>query len=359
MRQNLKAIILLMLSAVILFTGCSGNNGAANPNTPPDENKAKAEGKYVTYGQPDDWANWKEMFQVFNAKYGITRQDTDMSSAEEITKFKAERNNPQADSAEIGMVWGPVAVKEGVTMAYKNANWDKIPDWAKDPDGNWFGLYVGVPVFLVNKEIVKDIPQSWADLLKPEYKNMVVMSDPRSSGSGVNAVLAVAYALGGDIKNLDPAMKYFAQLKKQGNIKNVKGSIANIQKGEAPIVILYDFLAQGYKEKLKNEVDLEIVFPKEGSIYAPGALILNKWAPHPNLAKLFADFVTSDEGQIIFAKGYARPIRAIAGNLTLPKEVKDRMLPESFYGNVGKPQAWSEVPPELIADRWTKEVLGQ
>ena len=358
-RLSLRNILLIFLSLALLLSGCSSGAQAINPDVKPEEDEAKKEGEYVTYGQPDDWANWKGIFEVFNKRYEITRRDTDMSSAEEIAKFKAERNNPQADSAEVGMIYGPVAVQEEVTMPYKNANWEQIPDWAKDPDGHWFGLYVGVPVFLVNTEIVKNVPQSWEDLLKPEYKNSVVMSDPRTSGTGANIVLAAAHALGGDIKNLDAAADYFKELFNSGNVKNTSGSIANVQKGEAPIVIRYDFNAQQWQEQLKDEVELEIVFPEEGSIYAPGALILNKYAPHPNLTKLFADFVTSDEGQTLFAEGYARPIRYVEGNLDLPEEIKNRLLPESFYKNVGKPQGWSEVSPEKIAEMWSKEVLGE
>jgi putative spermidine/putrescine transport system substrate-binding protein len=102
----------------------------------PDAAKARAEKSIVSYGQPDDWANWKEIWEAFCARYACTHQDTDMSSAEEIAKLKAERNNPVADTAELGMIWGPIAVKEGVTAAYKGAHWDKIPAWAKDPDGH-------------------------------------------------------------------------------------------------------------------------------------------------------------------------------------------------------------------------------
>lgn len=332
---------------------------AAGENERPDVDKAKTFGKYVTYGQPDDWANWRGVFSIFNEKYGCRRVDTDMSSAEEIAKFKAERNNPQADSAEIGMVWGPIAVAEGVTMAYKNSNWDKIPGWAKDANGNWFGLYVGVPVFLVNRDMVENIPESWDDLKKPEYRNSIVIHDPRTSGSGVNMVLAAAYALTGDVRNIDPAMEYFALLERSGNIKRISGSAANIQKGEVPIMIQYDFLALDNKNRFKDEVNLEVVFPREGSIYGPGALMLNKFGVRPDLAKLFADFVSSDEGQIEFAKGGALPIRYVAGNLSLPAEIRENMLPESFYGNVGKPDDWTAASPELVAEKWESMVIGQ
>jgi len=361
----MRKTLTLLLSGLLLtslLAGC-GSNSAPEPsqgNGQPDVSAAKNEGKYVTYGQPDDWVNWKGVFAGFDSLYGITRVDTDMSSSEEITKFKAERNNPQADSADIGMVWGSIAISEGVTMAYKNANWDKIPDWAKDPDGNWFGTYVGVPVLLVNTDLVKDVPTSWADLKKPEYKDCIVMSDPRTSGSGVNAVLAVDYALGGSIQNLDAGMSYFAELKKSGNIKNISGSSANIQKGEVPIMIEYDFLALGHKKSFDGEVNLQIVMPEEGSIYAPSALILNKWSPHPNLAKLFADFISSDEGQLELAKSGALPVRYVAGNLTIPQDIKDMMLPADFYNaNIDSPDNWSAVTPDVVADRWETEVAGQ
>ena len=360
MRKFTVSILTVVLASMFLLVSMTVNSEAApDPTTPPDEAAARLEGRYVTYGQPDEWANWAGVFSIFNERYGITRVDTDMSSAEEIAKFKAEQRNPQADSAEIGMVWGPIAVQEGVTMAYKNVNWDLIPDWAKDQDGNWFGLYVGVPVFLVNTDIVKSIPGSWADLKKEEYVNSVVMSDPRTSGSGVNAVLAAAYALGGDVTNLDAAMEYFAQLEKMGHIKKISGSPSNIQKGEVPIMIQYDFLALTNKNNFKDEVNLEIVFPEEGSIYGPGALMLNKYAPRPNLAKLFADFVCSDEGQLEFAKGGAMPIRYVEGNLEIPDEIRATMLPDSFYGNCGKPTDWNAVGPEIVAERWEMEVLSQ
>jgi putative spermidine/putrescine transport system substrate-binding protein len=50
---------------------------------------AKKEGTVNSLGMPDDWANWKDTWDQMKAKYGITHQDTDMSSAQEIAKFDA------------------------------------------------------------------------------------------------------------------------------------------------------------------------------------------------------------------------------------------------------------------------------
>lgn len=326
----------------------------------PDAEKARAEKKIVSQGQPDDWANFKEIYQVFCARYGCSREDTDLSSAESISKFKAARHNPVADTAEIGMIWGPIAVKEGVTAPYKSAHFDKIPVWAKDPDGHWVGLYVGVLTFAVNTRIVKNVPRSWADLLKPEYNNSVVISDPRTTGTGVATLLSATFAMGGNENNLDPGLKYFAEMRKAGNLKPVPRNLANVQKGEAPITILYDLQAAAWRNRLKDLVPLEVVVPAEGSFYMPGALIINRWAPHPNLARLFIDFVLSDEGQRIFAKGYAHPIRAIAGNLTLPADLQPRPITE-LSGKAMFVRDWNAASNLLrdLASRWTQEVLGQ
>jgi len=326
----------------------------------PDPAKARAEGKIVSYGQPDDWANWKEIWQVFCAKYGRTHQDTDMSSAEEIAKFKAERNNPVADATEVGMIWGPIAVREGVAAPYKGPGWEKVPAWAKDPNGHWTGMYVGVLTFTVNTQIVKNVPRSWADLLKPEYKNSVVISDPRTSGTGVATFLSAVFANGGNEKNLDPGFKYFAQLYKAGNMKAIGRNLANVQKGEAPITIGYDLQAASWRDTLKGQVPLEVVVPSEGVFLMPGAIVINQWAPHPNLARLFVDFILSDEGQRLFAKGYAHPIRVIAGNLTLPADLNPK--PITQLGSSAKyVRDWNAASLLLrdVARRWAQEVLGQ
>ena len=89
-----------------------------------------------------------------------------MSSAEEVAKFEAEKDKPTADIGDVGIAFAPVAVEKGVAQPYKTTNWDEVPDWAKDKDGNWVVGYQGTIGFLVNKKLVKDVPKSWDDLTK-------------------------------------------------------------------------------------------------------------------------------------------------------------------------------------------------
>lgn len=76
--------------------------------------------------------------------------------------------------------------------------------------------------FLVNTKLVKNVPQSWSDLLKPEYKNSIVYLDPRSTGQGQVLVFAANYANGGDMQNVQPGIDYLAKLHKAGNVLRVE-----------------------------------------------------------------------------------------------------------------------------------------
>ncbi|MDI3270496.1 MAG: ABC transporter substrate-binding protein, partial [Bacillota bacterium] len=204
--MELKKIgaLALLVGGLLLASGCgstvaqTGPVPIATPETIAQlEEGARKEGAIVSYGLPDDWANWKESWATFTQRYGLKHQDTDMSSAEEIQKFKAERNRPQADVGDIGIQFGPTAVAEGVTMAYKNSHWNEIPDWAKDPEGNWVAWYTGTMSIMVNKNLVANTPKTFKDLLKPEYKGKIAFGDPRQAANANWAVFAAAFALGG------------------------------------------------------------------------------------------------------------------------------------------------------------------
>lgn len=219
-KQKLIALCMLAVLATTLVTGCgtSADSGAtkqtaANLSLDEITKKAKEEGKIVSVGMPDSWANWKDTWNDLSKIYGLQHTDTDMSSAEEIAKFEAEKDKPTADIGDIGLTFAPVAVTKGVTQPYKTSYWNDIPAWAKDKDGHWIVGYQGTIAFIVNKKIVKDPPKSWADLLKGNYK--VAVGDVSKAAQAQNAILATALALGGNESNIEPALDFYAQLAKQ------------------------------------------------------------------------------------------------------------------------------------------------
>jgi putative spermidine/putrescine transport system substrate-binding protein len=315
--------------------------------------KAKQEGTVVSVGMPDSWADWKDTWNDISTKYGIKHTDTDMSSAEEIAKFEAEKDKPTADIGDVGMAFTSVAVDKGVTQPYKTSTWDKIPDWAKDKDGNWVVGYQGTIAIMTNTKLVKNPPKSFDDILKGDYK--VAIGDVAKASQAQNAILAAAMAFGGDEKNIQPGIDFFEKLSKQKRISLSDVKVANFEKGEVEVALVWDFNALGYKDQLKSN-DYDIVIPKEASVIGAYATIINKYAPHPNAAKLTRDYILSDAGQINLAKGFARPIR---DDVKLPADVASKLIPADQYKNA-KPikdfKAW-DATSKAIPQMWQEKVL--
>ena len=141
----------LLGSAITLCTSAM----AAGPDLKTLEDAARKEGNVNSVGMPDAWANWKGTWEDLASKYGLKHSDTDMSSAQEIAKFEAEKDNASADIGDVGAAFGPIAVSKGVTQPYKPSTWDQVPEWAKDKDGHWALAYTGTIAFIINKDLVR------------------------------------------------------------------------------------------------------------------------------------------------------------------------------------------------------------
>ncbi len=317
------------------------------------EAMARAEGQVNSVGMPDSWANWKDTWRDLGNRYGLKHQDTDMSSAQEIAKFAAEKEDATADIGDVGAAFAPIAVQQGVTQPYKPSTWSEIPDWAKDADGHWMLGYTGTIAFIVNNELVKKVPTSWADLRDGDYQ--VTVGDVGVAAQANSAILAAAFALGGDESDLSPALDLFADLARQGRLSPVDTNIANLEKGEIEMAVLWDFNALNYRDQIDRD-RFTVVIPSDGSLISGYATIINKYAKHPNAAKLAREYILSDAGQINLARGYARPIRS---NVTLPDDVQAKLLPNEMYANA-RPIAdfgtW-EQSTKRLPRQWQTEVL--
>ncbi|WP_223515209.1 ABC transporter substrate-binding protein [Pseudomonas sp. GL-R-26] len=314
---------------------------------------AKKEGAVNSLGMPDNWANWKDTWAQITQTYGLVHQDTDMSSGQEIAKFEAEKSNASGDIGDVGQSFGPIAVRKGVTQAYKPTTWDEIPAWAKDADGHWMVAYSGTISFISNNKLVKNPPKNWGDLLKGNYK--VTVGEVGVSAQANSALLAAAIANGGNEKNLQPAYQLFAELAKQGRLSMTDANIANMEKGEVEVALLWDFTSLSYRDKI-DPSQFTVSIPTDGSVSAGYSTLINKYAQHPNAAKLSREYIFSDAGQINLARGYARPIR---NNVVLPQDVKDKMLSAEQYRNAKPIQdfaAW-ETTTKAIPRQWQEQVM--
>jgi putative spermidine/putrescine transport system substrate-binding protein len=322
-------LICVFLSWGLFAAGTQETMGAAAQPGSMEELIAAAqkEGVLVSYGLPDDWVNYGGILGILKNKYGIKSMDTDMGSGSIIAALKAEKSAPVADATDLGFNFATVITSEKLSQPYKNRHWEEIPDYAKDPNGLWSAAYWGAIAFTVNTDIVKNVPRTWDDLLKPEYKNMVTMKDPRESGTANMMVLAAAFAYGGSEKNVQPGLDYFKKLKQAGNIRPVRPSTSAIQKGEAPIALFWDF--DGLSKKYALPMDsLQVVIPQDGTVAGMYIQFIAAGAPHPNAARLLLEIEYSDEGQIEYAKGFVHPIRS---SVKLPADVLNKFPSSEEY----------------------------
>jgi putative spermidine/putrescine transport system substrate-binding protein len=288
---------------------------------------AQKEGLVVSFDTGPTWANWAAQFKAFKARYpGVEMVYNDLGSAVTVTALDKARNRPQADTAYYFAGSAVAAADKGLVADFKPVNFDKLPEAFRQPAGQWFTIHTLNIAFIINTKLVKDPPQSWADLLKPEYKNSIVYLDPRSTGQGQVVVLAANFAAGGDMSDVKPGLAYIEKLHKTGNVLRNVGTTpyAQFLKGEIPIWIGYE--NDGLKAKYTDGMgdDVAIVIPKEASAMAPYAISLVKNGPNPNAGKLWLNYIMTDTGQATFAEGFVRP--AVPG-VKLPADVADKLPP--------------------------------
>ncbi len=339
-----------------IVTGWTAIKGAAVPAPAIPQaliDAAKKEGTLVSYGLPDSWVNYGGLWKIMKDKYGIAHKDTDMSSGEIIAALKAEKSAPVADITDLGYNFAQTVLDNDLAQPYKNAYWADIPDYAKDKDGKWAAAYWGAIAFTVNKDKVKNVPQKWDDLLKPEYKDTICMKDPRASATANMVVLAAAVAKGGDEKNTKPGIDYFKQLKATGALRPITPSTSNIQKGECPISLAWDFDGLGWKKSLN--MNLDVVIPQDGSVAGLYIQFIAKGAPHANAAKLLNEVEFSDDGQIAYANGFVHPIRT---SVKVPDDVKKQFPPDDAYKVVKFPKDFValDAAAKAISDGWAQLV---
>ncbi|WP_156785926.1 ABC transporter substrate-binding protein [Caldisericum exile] len=326
---------------------------------------AQKEGELTVIALPHDWANYGEIISTFSKKYGIkvNELDPNAGSGDEIEAIKANKGStgPQApDVIDVGLAWGPTAKDQGLIQPYKVQTWDTIPNDVKDPDGYWYGDYYGVLAFEVNSSVIKDIPQDWSDLLKPEYKGKVALGgDPRTSAMAAMAVAAAALSNGGSFDNVMPGLQYFAQLNKLGNFVPVIAKPGTIASGETPIAMMWDYLALTDRDNFNGNPEISVVIPKSSVVAGVYVQAISAYAPHPNAAKLWMEFLYSDEGQLLYLKGYVHPIRYndLAKRNVIPEDLAKKLPPAELYAKAIFPTIDQITKAKQdIANNWDKVV---
>jgi putative spermidine/putrescine transport system substrate-binding protein len=325
---------------------------------------AKKEGHLNTIALPPDWANYKEALAAFPKKYGIniTNDNPDGSSAQENEAIRSLKGDSRApDVVDVGESFAVAGANEGLYAKYFNTNYKTIPRALKDTRGFWMGDYWGAVSIGYNKTLVSNPPKTFKDLMKPEYKGKVAINgSPLASNSAIAVVIATALANGGSAGDVGPGIDYWAAMKKNGNYIPVQTTPQTVASGQTPISLDWDYNNLAYIKEFPA-ANWGVTVPSDGVYGGYYAQAINATAPHPYSARLWEEFMYSDQGQIIWLKGGAHPARFadLVARKAIPKAVLASLPAAAIYTKVKFASLGQQTAAKtLIAQQWPTKVGG-
>lgn len=324
--------------------------------------QAKKEKHLNTIALPPDWANYGQIMSTFQKKYGIsiTNSNPDGSSAEENQAVQSLKGDSRApDAVDDGPAFAIAGTAQGLFTKYFVTEFSTIPRAMKDTRGYWTGDYWGAISIGYNSNLVSPGPKTWKDLLNPAYKGKVALNgSPLTSGSAVAGVFSAALANGGSLNNVQPGVDFFAQLKSSGNFIPVQSTPSTVASGQTPISIDWDYLNLGYVKEYPA-ANWKVVIPSDGVYGAYYCQAINATAPHPWSARLWEEFLYSDQGQLLWLKGYSHPARFqdLAARKVIPASLLSALPAASIYAKVKFASSGQQTAAKaLIASSWPSKV---
>ena len=293
----MKKLFALLLALVMVFglgvTAYAEDNSAAM-----DEliAAAKEEGSLVVYGSCEE-EYLAAACQNFQKLYGIKTDYQRLSTGEVPAKIEEENGKPSAD-VWFGGTNNPYddAAAKGLLEQYDAMNAVHLmKDMYKNPDGYWYGIYTGLLGFMVNRDELDrkglEVPQTWDDLLKPEYKGLIWLSNYKTAGTPkLVANLMI------QLKGHDEGIQYLVDLDKNIEVYTKSGSGPSKNVGTGECVIGIGFLHDGITQIVDNGYEnVQLVVPQDGTTCEIGPVAIFKGAAHPNAAKLFVEYALSPD----------------------------------------------------------------
>ncbi|MCF0238112.1 MAG: extracellular solute-binding protein [Sphaerochaetaceae bacterium] len=340
MKKLLTVLLALMVVSTMVFAQASSESKSEGPS-----------GSLVLYTTIGD-AEYHYFVDPFMEKYPNIQIDVVNGGAGELkTRIQSEAGNPQCDVMFGGLVYSDAVNSASLWDGYISPNVELMGLPKKELELNW--ITTQVVNLLINKEMIAELGievKGYEDLLQPELKGKIVMADPTSSSSGWNNLASMMTVMGNGDPSSEAAWDYVTKLIGQldGKISSSSSkTYKNVLQGEYPVGITYEGPCIQYFEDGVAD-NIEIVYMEEGTIATTFGSAVVKNAPHMENAKLFADWITSEECQAILASTVQR-----GANMNVPvtnEFVKDA----SEIKFVTFDEAYFAANQDAIRQRWTE-----
>jgi putative spermidine/putrescine transport system substrate-binding protein len=357
-----------LLAAVLCALACgpgsatTASGGAAAAKSAADlggvdtlVSDARKEGTLNVIALPPDWANYGAIISGFTARYGIkiNSANPNGSSQDEVTAVQQLKGTDRApDVLDIGMA--VALTNTGLFAPYEVATWKDIPASQKEPTGLWFQDYGGYMSIGYDSAKVPTIT-SIQDLTQPAFKGKVALNgDPTKANAALNGVMMASLATGGSLDDIGPGVDFFHKLNQQGNFVPVQATTATVKNGTTPVVFDWDYLSAAHGIDVPT---WKVFVPANAVLGGYYAQAINRNAPHPAAARLWEEYLYSDEGQNLWLKGLARPVRmsAMQASSTIDAKAASALPPVA-----GKPvflsQDQATSASTYLASHWAQAI---
>ncbi|HLI13622.1 MAG TPA: 2-aminoethylphosphonate ABC transporter substrate-binding protein [Alphaproteobacteria bacterium] len=299
---------------------------------------------------------YKAILVNFEKKTGSRVNIVTSGSGAVVNRLQTEKDSPKADVLVTLPPFVQTAVKDGLLESYKSSADSAIPASRKDPNGYWATFVDDYASFIYNPKLAK-APETFEDLLKPEYKGQVSYSNPITAGDGM-AVVILLEKLWGE----DKAFAYLAKLEQDVKFHTKGTGYLDTLVGRGEIKVANGDIQMDMDDKVHGGLAIEPTFlrPAPGqqpvTFSLPYAIALVKGGPNPAGGKALIDYLLSKEVQAKVTDVFGLPARddvqpTGANAKAILAAVKDVKVVEVDWNHVlEKQKAWQE--------RWRSEVIG-
>lgn len=334
-KKNL-CISAISLISIVFTSGCvqnkSTNQQQITVYTAVEAEQLKAYQQLLQQAYPELKVNW-------------VRDSTGIITA----KLIAEQNNPQADVVFGLALTSLLAIEQkDMLQPYKPTGIEQLKvEFVSDKETpTWTGMNAWESAVCVNTVALKQrnlpIPQTWQDLTKPIYKNMIVMPNPASSGTGYLDVTAWIQIWGEE-----KAWQYMHALDKNISQYVHSGSKPCKMAAQGETLIGISFGYPGFKLK-EQGAPIEVVYPAEGLGWEMEASAIVKGSQNLEAAEKFINWSVSQDANQAYAKNFS--IVAYKGiepnTLKFPTILSDMLVKNDF--------SWAAKEREQILEKWSK-----
>lgn len=365
---------LVLAIAVAVISGCSGAGpsrsgalpsaagspaGGASASADPLTELAAAateEGALTTIGLDPDRCGYREALDTFGERYAIEINELDpgASSTDQLAAVGTERSGPGApDVVELLPDVAPSAAETGKLAPYRVTTWDTIPETLRDADGRWAAGYSGAIAFETNLGGDADPPSDWSSLLEGSRRDQVALAgDPHVSDDAIAAVYAAALGNGGSLDDAQAGLDFFADLAERGSLLRRVATSASIVRGATPIAIRWTWDALAHQDAVNGNPEVDVAIPRTGRLGGVRVQAISAFAPHPNAARLWLEYLFSDEGQNLWLRHHCVPARItdMTDQGAIPPDVQAE-APDLGEIVMPSPEQWSEAR-SLITGQW-------